>query len=84
MGERAVLDMAWRPLEVAALLARWGRNRWATWLVANIKLPMHDKNPVLHRVRHVLGQHGGWTQLRVRQLYHDRDEVTVTAVRAGV
>jgi 23S rRNA (cytidine2498-2'-O)-methyltransferase len=77
-------DMAWRPLEVAALLARWGRNRWATWLVANIKLPMHDKNPVLHRVRHVLGQHGGWTQLRVRQLYHDRDEVTVTAVRAGV
>jgi 23S rRNA (cytidine2498-2'-O)-methyltransferase len=74
-------DMAWRPLEVAALLARWGRQRWATWLVANIKLPMHDKNPVLHRVRHVLESHGGWQRLQVRQLYHDRDEVTVTAVR---
>lgn len=77
-------DMAWRPLEVAALLARWGRNGWATWLVANIKLPMHDKNPVLHRVRHVLSVHGGWGQVRLRQLYHDRDEVTVTAVRSGV
>lgn len=76
-------DMAWRPLEVAALLARFGRQRWATWLVANIKLPMHDKNPVLHRVRHVLEVHGGWQQLKLRQLYHDRDEVTVTAVRSG-
>jgi len=74
-------DMAWRPLEVAALLARWGRQRWATWLVANIKLPMQDKNPLLHRVRHVLEVHGGWQRLQVRQLYHDRDEVTVTAVR---
>jgi 23S rRNA (cytidine2498-2'-O)-methyltransferase len=75
-------DMAWRPLEVAALLAKWGRQRWTTWLVANIKLPMHDKNPVLHRVRHVLELHGGWQRVQLRQLYHDRDEVTVTAVRA--
>lgn len=74
-------DMAWRPLEVAQLLAKWGRRGWADQLVANIKLPMHDKNPVLHRVRHVLAQDGGWKDLRVRQLYHDRDEVTVTARR---
>lgn len=74
-------DMAWRPLEVAQLLAKWGRKGWASQLVANIKLPMNDKNPILHRVRFILEQHGGWKQLKIRQLYHDRDEVTVTAIR---
>jgi 23S rRNA (cytidine2498-2'-O)-methyltransferase len=73
-------DMAWRPLEVAQLLAKWARNGWADYLVANIKLPMNDKNPVLWRVRHTL-EAAGWKELRVRQLYHDRDEVTVLARR---
>jgi 23S rRNA (cytidine2498-2'-O)-methyltransferase len=73
-------DMAWRPLEVASLLARWGRKGWADFLVANIKLPMKDKNPILHRVRHALLD-GQWKGLTLRQLYHDRDEVTVTARR---
>ena len=71
-------DMAWRPLEVAALLGKWARNRWTRFLVANIKLPMNDKNTIIFRVRALL-EAGGWQQLRVRQLYHDRDEVTVTA-----
>lgn len=75
-------DMAWRPLEVAQLLAKWGRRGWASHLVANIKLPMKDKNPILVRVRHTLTEDGGWKGLTVRQLYHDRDEVTVTAHRA--
>ena len=74
-------DMAWRPLEVAALLAKWGRRGWASQLVANIKLPMKDKNPILHRVRFLLQTHGGWKDLQIRQLYHDRDEVTVTGFR---
>ncbi|MFL5352673.1 23S rRNA (cytidine(2498)-2'-O)-methyltransferase RlmM [Archangium sp.] len=74
-------DMAWRPLEVAQLLAKWGRRGWASHLVANIKLPMKDKNPLLLRVRHTLTEDGGWKGLTVRQLYHDRDEVTVTAHR---
>ena len=73
-------DMVWRPLEVAALLAKWGRNQWARTLLSNIKLPMKDKNGILHRVRHVLAD-GGWRGMTVRQLYHDRDEVTVTARR---
>ena len=74
-------DMAWRPLEVAQLLAKWGRRGWASHLVANIKLPMKDKNPLLLRVRQTLTEDGGWQGLTVRQLYHDRDEVTVTAHR---
>jgi 23S rRNA (cytidine2498-2'-O)-methyltransferase len=75
-------DMAWRPLEVAQLLAKWARRGWATHLVANIKLPMNDKNPILWRVRKTL-EEAGWQKLRMRQLYHDRDEVTVTARRIG-
>jgi 23S rRNA (cytidine2498-2'-O)-methyltransferase len=71
-------DMAWRPLEVAQLLAKWGRHRWAIRVVANIKLPMQEKWPMLDRVRETLSQ-GGWRDVKMRQLYHDRDEVTLTA-----
>ena len=71
-------DMAWRPLEVAQLLGKWARNRWALHLVANVKLPMKDRLPMVQRVRAVL-EDAGWRHLRVRQLYHDRDEVTVSA-----
>jgi len=73
-------DMAWRPLEVAQLLAKWGRKQWAIRLVANIKLPMKDKWPALDRVRATL-EEGGWRNVKLRQLYHDRDEVTLTASR---
>jgi 23S rRNA (cytidine2498-2'-O)-methyltransferase len=73
-------DMAYRPLEVAALLAKWGRKRWAQFLLANIKLPMSRRVDMLARVREIL-QTGGWTGLRMRQLYHDRNEVTLTAWR---
>ena len=71
-------DMAWRPLEVAALLARWGKEGWAVHLVANLKLPMRDKVPTLQTARGLL-EAGDWKAVRMRQLYHDRDEVTVVA-----
>lgn len=73
-------DMAWRPLEVAQLLAKWARRGWADALVANLKLPMKDKNPIVFRARHLLHD-AGWKELTIRQLYHDRDEVTVIARR---
>lgn len=69
-------DMAWRPLEVAAMLARWGRRRHARFLVVNIKLPMKKKVEYIARVKDIL-ETGNWRDLRVRQLYHDRDEVTL-------
>ena len=73
-------DLAFRPLEVAGLLAKWARRQWARLLVANLKLPMRKKAEHLFRVRDIL-EDGGWSSLRVRQLYHDRDEVTIGAVR---
>jgi 23S rRNA (cytidine2498-2'-O)-methyltransferase len=69
-------DMAYRPLEVAALLAKWGRRHWARFLVANFKLPMKRRVEMIGRLREIL-ETGGWTDLRFRQLYHDREEVTV-------
>jgi 23S rRNA (cytidine2498-2'-O)-methyltransferase len=73
-------DMAWRPLEAAALLGKWARRGWARFMVANIKLPMKKKAEHVFRVRDILTD-GGWTSVRARQLYHDRDEVTFAAVR---
>jgi 23S rRNA (cytidine2498-2'-O)-methyltransferase len=71
-----VCDMAWRPLEVGALLARWARQRKARFLLANIKLAMKKKVEIAYRVRRTL-EEAGWRNLKMRQLYHDRDEVTV-------
>ncbi len=72
-------DMAYRPLEVAALLAKWGRKRWARMVVANIKLPMTKKAEILARIRKIMTSEGEWKHLRTKQLYHDRDEITLTA-----
>lgn len=71
-------DMAWRPLEVAQMLARWARRKWASLLVANFKLPMKRKAEMVRDVRATL-EGGGWRGIRTRQLYHDRDEITLTA-----
>lgn len=71
-------DMAWRPIEVAQMLARWARRHDATFLVANFKLPMKKKAEMVARIRQIL-ESGGWRAVRARQLYHDRDEVTVVA-----
>lgn len=71
-----VCDMAWRPAEVARLIAKWGRRGWARQFVANFKLPMRKKVQQLEEVVAILKE-GGWTGLRGRHLFHDRDEVTV-------
>ncbi len=71
-------DMAWRPLEVAQMLARWARKHAASLLVANFKMPMKKKAEMVAQIRRTL-EDGGWRAVKTRQLYHDRDEVTVTA-----
>jgi 23S rRNA (cytidine2498-2'-O)-methyltransferase len=73
-------DMAWRPLEVASLLAKWGRHGMAHMMVANFKLPMKRKAEMVARVRAIVSQ-SGWRDVRSRQLYHDRDEITLVAHR---
>lgn len=69
-------DMAWRPLEVAKLIAKWGRRGWARQVIANFKLPMKKKAQMVRQVTETL-QEAGWQGIRKRQLFHDRDEITL-------
>ena len=73
-------DVVWKPLEVAQVLASWGKRSLARFMVANIKLPMKRRQDAVEEVRRVLKQ-GGWREIRTRQLYHDRDEITLAAWR---
>jgi 23S rRNA (cytidine2498-2'-O)-methyltransferase len=47
-------------------------------LVANLKLPMKRKAEMVERLRDIVAS-GGWQRVRTRQLYHDRDEITLVA-----
>ncbi len=71
-------DMAWRPLEVAKLIAKWGRRGWARAAIVNFKLPMKKKAAAIAAIEAELSA-AGWRGLRRRQLFHDRDEVTIAA-----
>ena len=71
-------DMAYRPLEVAQMLGRWARRRHTRLLVSNFKLPMKRKVEMVERIRGLLAD-SGFTGVRTRQLYHDREEITLTA-----
>ncbi|MEM1023481.1 MAG: SAM-dependent methyltransferase [Myxococcota bacterium] len=73
-----VCDMAYRPLEVAKLLAKWARRSWARQVIANVKLPMRRKVGTLAEVSKIL-ESAGWEGLKTRQLFHDRDEITLYA-----
>lgn len=71
-------DMVWRPIEVARMLGRWARLRNTRMLVSNFKLPMKRKVEMLQEIKRTLSE-AGFTSIRTRQLYHDRDEITLTA-----
>ena len=71
-------DMAFRPLDVAALLGKWARRRSARALLANFKLPMKRRAEMARHLCAMLTE-AGWKEVRSRQLYHDRDEITVCA-----
>jgi 23S rRNA C2498 (ribose-2'-O)-methylase RlmM len=48
-------------------------------MFCNIKLPVKKRAEMLLRVLDIV-ESGGWKELKSRHLYHDRDEVTLTAV----
>lgn len=71
-------DMVHKPVEVARLIARWGREGLARLVVSNLKLPMKKRLPAVADACRIVRE-GGWKDLRTRQLYHDRDEITLFA-----
>ncbi|CAG0968860.1 Ribosomal RNA large subunit methyltransferase M [Burkholderiales bacterium] len=81
-----VCDMVEQPQRVAALIADWVASGLTTRAIFNLKLPMKKRVEALagalNGVRTVLDAKGMRYRLEAKQLYHDREEVTVFLARA--
>jgi len=79
-----VCDMVEQPRRVAERMATWFREDWCRHAVFNLKLPMkkrwEETRICLEAFEH--GSHRKMT-IRARQLFHDREEITVFAMPAG-
>jgi 23S rRNA (cytidine2498-2'-O)-methyltransferase len=81
-----VCDMVEQPQRVATLMAEWFVNGLAQHAIFNLKLPMKKRltalNAALDIIRNSLNKKGIKYSLKTKQLYHDREEVTVFLTRA--
>ncbi len=75
-----VCDMVEQPSRVAARMAEWFREGWCRHAIFNLKLPMkkrwQETRQCLERFE---AEAGAPLTVRARQLYHDREEITVFA-----
>ncbi|MBS0193147.1 MAG: 23S rRNA (cytidine(2498)-2'-O)-methyltransferase RlmM [Proteobacteria bacterium] len=77
-----VCDMVESPRKVAARIAQWFAQGWCRRAIFNLKLPMKKRWDETKLCFDLLReQAGGTLELRARQLYHDREEITVYAAR---
>ncbi len=76
-----VCDMVEQPRRVAELMGDWLAQGWCRQTIFNLKLPMKKRyeelRSCLNRIELRLEAAGLKFRLRARQLYHDREEVTV-------
>jgi 23S rRNA (cytidine2498-2'-O)-methyltransferase len=76
-----VCDMVEQPRRIAELVARWLGDGWCRCTIFNLKLPMKKRYAetmlCLDLIRKALTVSGRQLELRARQLYHDREEITV-------
>lgn len=76
-----VCDIVDKPMRVIDMLERWLVRRWCREAIFNLKLPMKQRwqevERCLSRLERSLAQAGVAAELRCKQLYHDREEVTV-------
>ena len=81
-----VCDMVEQPQRVAALMAEWFIGGFTSNAIFNLKLPMKKRVEALRlaldTLRNALNKKGLRYKLEVKQLYHDREEVTVFYSRA--
>ena len=81
-----VCDMVEQPQRIAALMAEWIASGMSTRAIFNLKLPMKKRVAALHGALDIVHDHldmiGLKYKIAVKQLYHDREEVTVFLVRA--
>lgn len=75
-----VCDMVEQPIRVAERMATWFREGWCRHAVFNLKLPMKKRWDETRLCLSVFTEQSGKPlTLRARQLYHDREEITVFA-----
>ncbi len=76
-----VCDMVEQPQRVAERMLEWLLQGWAQATIFNLKLPMKKRWPIWQDIRATLEQRlhdaGIGYQLQARQLYFDREEITV-------
>jgi 23S rRNA (cytidine2498-2'-O)-methyltransferase len=80
-----VCDMIEQPQRVAALIAEWFVGGYTKRAIFNLKLPMKKRvaalGEALGSMRKALDAKGISYRLEAKQLYHDREEVTIFLAR---
>jgi len=80
-----VCDMVEKPAKVGALIGNWFVAGYAKHAIFNLKLPMKQRltavDGALNDIRKQLDDEGINYRMQAKQLYHDREEVTVFLVR---
>jgi 23S rRNA (cytidine2498-2'-O)-methyltransferase len=78
-----VCDMVESPSKIARLASKWIAEEWARETIFNLKLPMKKRWEEVERCRSIIDEAmgGGGYYLRMKQLYHDREEVTAYLAR---
>ena len=73
-----VCDMVEKPVRIAELVALWFREGWTDRCIFNLKLPMKKRLQEVERchaiIEAALKMSGRDYELRMKQLYHDREE----------
>jgi 23S rRNA (cytidine2498-2'-O)-methyltransferase len=72
-----VCDMVEQPRRIAELIARWLSERACRHAIFNLKLPMKKRYEETQRCLDLVRMVA--TDVRAKQLYHDREEITVFA-----
>ncbi len=75
-----VCDMVESPSRIATLVSKWLTQGWARYIIFNLKLPMKKRAGEVLRCEQIIGEAceeaGLPLVLQLKQLYHDREEVT--------
>ncbi len=79
--EWLVCDIVDKPARVMQLMEKWLLNGWCRYTVFNLKLPMKQRwktaSQLLAQLQERLAEAGIQYDIRAKQLYHDREEITV-------
>ncbi|WP_392567017.1 23S rRNA (cytidine(2498)-2'-O)-methyltransferase RlmM [Utexia brackfieldae] len=80
-----VCDMVEKPMRVTELMAHWLINGWCREAIFNLKLPMKKRyeevKQNLQFLTEQLTTNGVHAVVQAKQLYHDREEITVHVQR---